>query len=88
MKLTAKEHPYYRVFDAADRQLLTVVEFDTETCEAKLYIPVRGEVPSCFIVGLCLAQDDMFDDTLLRPVIATCVIPGAYALDPEGNPVE
>jgi hypothetical protein len=87
MKLTAEEHPFYQVFDAADRLIPMVKEFDTETFETKLYIPIRGEVPTCVVVGQNILQDDLYDDTSVEPVLATCIIPGAYALDPQGIPV-
>lgn len=82
-----------KIFDAAGRPIAFVVEFDTETSVAKLYIPSGaptyeqvgdGKVAVKTVVT-AFKFGPLGSAPIAEPLIVTVHIPGAYALDKEGN---
>lgn len=76
MKLDARNHPHYHIFDCNGAQVNYVQEYNTETRVVSLFIP------DCSGTGVLWYKTPGGKP---RPLTVTLTLKGSYATDEKGN---
>ena len=90
MLITIEKHPDYTVHDCAGTEIHGVSSFDTETREMLVTLHMGRRKPADFKSGFkpLLMPDPDGSQFPWVPVDIALVLPGSYALDPQGELVK